>query len=102
MSTIYISLPITGVEKQARERADLLKSRLSREGHRVISPFEIYPGAHPTYGDYISFDIRTMLNECDTIYFCKGWEMSCGCQIEHEVARLMMKFRKKNFKIIYE
>ncbi len=23
---------------------------------------------------------------CDTVYFCKGWEATRGCKIEHEVA----------------
>lgn len=32
--TIYISLPITGQEQEAREKADLTKAMLSRAGHK--------------------------------------------------------------------
>ena len=27
------------------------------------------------------------MSECDTVYFCKGWENARGCKIEHEVAK---------------
>jgi hypothetical protein len=33
---------------------------------------------------------------CDVVYFCKGWEQTRGCKIEHEVAKVY------GMKIIYE
>lgn len=33
---------------------------------------------------------------CDTAFFCKGWENTRGCRIEHEVAKAY------NMEIIYE
>lgn len=82
---IYISLPITGQEKKAREKADLVKASLSRQGFAVTSPFDIYAGKNPEYADYICCDLRAMVDH-DAVYFCAGWEESRGCRIEHTVA----------------
>ena len=85
--TIYISLPITGQEQEAREKADLTKAMLRRAGHKVITPFEVYAGKNPVYKDHIAFDIRALL-DCDAIYLCDGWQFSQGCQLEAEAARI--------------
>lgn len=79
---IYISLPITGREEDAREHADLIKSALSRNGHEVVNPFDIYCGKNPTYADYLCNDLRA-LADCDAIMMCDGWQYSRGCRIEH-------------------
>lgn len=98
---IYISLPITGHERKAREKADMMKAQLSRKGHTPVSPFDIYAGKRPDYADYICFDLRAMLG-CDAILFCDGWEKSCGCQIEHDVAMRFKAYGRKDFTIMYE
>ena len=99
---IYLSLPITGLDiKKVREKADLIKAKLSREGHDVVSPFDVHAGNKPTYEDYICYDLRAML-DCDAILFCEGWEKSCGCNIEHDVAMRFKAHGKKDFKIMYE
>lgn len=98
---IYISLPITGREAYAREHADLIKAWLSRKGYHPVSPFDLYAGQNPTYADYICYDLRTMI-DCDGIIFCQGWEHSCGCGIEHDVAMRLKAYGKRNFKIMYE
>ena len=85
--TIYISLPITGQEQEAREKADLTKAMLSRAGHKVITPFEVYAGKNPDYKDHIAFGIRALL-DCDAIYLCDGWQFSQGCRLEAEAARI--------------
>ena len=85
--TIYISLPITGQEQEAREKADLTKAMLSRAGHKVITPFEVYAGKNPVYKDQIAFDIRALL-DCDAIYLCDGCQFSQSCQLEAEAARI--------------
>ena len=99
---IYISIPISGErggseevcklkEQKAKEKADLLKAKLSREGYIVVSPFDVYCGKHPRYEDYICYDLRAML-DCDIVYFCEGWEHSLGCSVEHDV---VMRFKSK-------
>lgn len=86
---IYISLLITGLDiKKVREKADLIKSKLSREGHTPVSPFDIYPGKNPTYADHICCDLRALM-DCDGIYMCPGWDLSLGCNIEYATVRLM-------------
>lgn len=98
---IYISIPITGLEEQARHKADLIKARLSREGHSPVSHFDIYAGKNASYFDYICHDLRAML-DCEAILFCDGWERSCGCGIEHDTAMRMKAYGRKDFKIMYE
>ena len=36
------------------------------------------------------------MSECDAIYFCRGWENTRGCNVEHEAADLY------GLKLIYE
>lgn len=83
--TIYISLPITDRESDARERADLMKSALSRAGHKPVSPFEVYAGHKPEYIDHLVSDLR-VLYSCDAIMLCDGWQFSRGCRIERTFA----------------
>lgn len=97
---IYISVPIANNPK-AQEQADLMAQSLSKQGHTPVNPFNIYAGKNPTYKDYICYDLRAML-DCDAIIFCKGWEKSCGCNIEHDVAMRFKAHGKKDLKIIYE
>jgi hypothetical protein len=35
---------------------------------------------------FLAKSLENMAN-CDTAYFCKGWEDTRGCKIEHEVAK---------------
>ncbi len=72
MKRIYISLPITGREREAREHADLMKASLSRAGHRPVSPFDICAGRNAGY---------------DGIMLCRGWQFSRRCRIEASVAK---------------
>lgn len=83
---VYISLPITGREvSEARQHADLVKAALSRQGHTVISPFEVYAGKNPDYYDYICADLR-VLADCDAIMMCRRWGDSKGCRVEKAFA----------------
>lgn len=50
---IYISLPISGCEKEAREKAVLVKAKLSKQGWQPVSPFEIFAGKDATIGQHI-------------------------------------------------
>lgn len=93
---IYISLPITGKEKEAREKADRIKTMLSKMGWEVINPFDIYVGPNATYGQYLGADITALIDHAQAIFLCKGWRESPGCNIERCVAEQCGK------KIIYE
>jgi len=99
---IYISIPISGKpRKEVMQKADNIKAALSRQGHRPVSPFDICAGHDPSYEDYICQDLRAMM-DCDAVYFCAGWEESCGCNVEHDVAMRFKAHGKKDFKIMYE
>lgn len=99
---VYISLPISGRPRQeAMQAADRVKAALSRAGHIPVSPFDIYAGNEPTYEDFICHDLRAMM-DCDAVYFCTGWEKSCGCNVEHDVAMRFKAHGKKDLKIMYE
>lgn len=98
---IYISLPIAGQEKAAREKADRIKAELAGKGFEPISPFDIYAGKKPNYDDHLCHDLRAMM-DCDAVFFCHGWEKSCGCGIENYTALRMKAYGRKNFRIMYE
>lgn len=94
---IYISLPITGQEAQAREKAAKVKNMLSQMGHNPINPLsDIYVGPMASYGQCLGYDIATLIDHADAIFLCKGWEKSTGCRIEHFVAQELNK------KVIFE
>ena len=102
MEKLYISIPNTGLQRdKVRQKADLLKSKYSRLGYKVVIPFDIYAGKNPTYEDRICYNLRAML-DCDAILFCYGWHLSCGCNIAHDVAVRFKAANKKNFKLLYE
>lgn len=93
-------MPISN-DPKAKEKADLIQEALSKQGWEVVNPFNIHAGKNPTYFDFICYDLRAMMG-CHAIYFCQGWEQSCGCSIEHDVAMRMKAHGKKDFKIMYE
>ena len=99
---VYISIPISGQEKKARHKAESLKRALSSYGHTVVSPFDVYAGKNPDYEDHICCDLLAML-DCDAVFFCRGWEDSLGCNIEHDVvSRYNAAPGHKSFIIHYE
>jgi len=99
---VYISIPITGLPlNSVREKADMIKASLSRQGYTPVSPFDVYPGKDPAYEDYICCDLRAML-DCDAVFFCHGWQLSCGCNIEHDVAMRFKTSGRRDFKLMYE
>lgn len=93
---IYISIPISDLdERKQREKADMIKACLSRQGHTVVNPFEICAGKNPEYIDYLVYDLRALYG-CDAIYMCDGWQNSKGCNVERFFATTYGK------KILYE
>lgn len=94
---IYISIPISNHdERKQREKADRVKTMLSKMGHQPINPFEIFAGREATYGRQVGYDIAVLIDHAEGIFLCKGWENSHGCRIEHFIAQEMKK------KIIFE
>lgn len=83
---IFIAIPVSDRdETEAREHAGLIKASLSKAGHRPTTPFDNYAGKHPTYVDHITQHLRIIEN-CDALFLCDGWQFSCGCRIEAHFA----------------
>ena len=108
MHFFYIAQPITNQETDAcyRVATHLCLIALNR-GYIPFSPFlhtqqfaETYPKV--SHGTYMRWDmaflsaINVSPANCLTMIFCKGWEESAGCTIEHGWAKA------NNIKILYD
>ena len=87
---IYVSVPIrdrkgsSDMEKKiaAKRQVDVIKEKLLKEGHEVITPFDINPiDSDIPYEEAMGEDIKVLL-KCDGIYKASGWGHSRGCQFE--------------------
>lgn len=107
MATIYISLPIDGGDTtRLRQRADLIRASLSRQGHRPICILDNYHGSNPTYADRVADAVRMLLSS-DGVFFPSGWEQHMECQFEHDIALRSKSFIGRDphaidFKIMHE
>ena len=94
MKRIYVSLPISGYDLDERTtEAEHITSTLNFCGFSIpepITPFDVCPEADKPYSYYMGKDIEALL-ECDTVYFCKGFQNSKGCMAEFEIARIYGK-----------
>ena len=63
--------------------------RFMKKGWAVICPIEnaewAYEDGIITYQDTIESDLA-IINKCDAIFFCPGWEQGKGTKIEHQFA----------------
>lgn len=90
---IYISIPITGHDlTKQRAKADHVASGIVALGHEPINPFgQPEPpeqlSEKERYAYYMGFDIADLLRS-DAAYFCKGWQDSKGCRLEHAAAEI--------------
>ncbi len=93
---IYLSLPMRGYPGSNFAHGDEVKLLLQRDGWTVVSPVDM-DRAQGVTGDEARFskqkiqnllrrDITALLT-VNAAYFCKGWEASRGCNIEHSIAR---------------
>lgn len=85
---IYISLPITGYDLSERMNyADCVKRNLLliNPQAEVVTPFDVNPYQELSYAEYMGNDIAALLTS-DAVYFCKGWDKSRGCRLEHSAA----------------
>ena len=85
---IYISLPITDYDLQERKSfAERLKKHLQliNPQAEIVTPFDVNPDQELSYAEYMGNDIAALLAS-DAVYFCKGWDKSSGCRLEHSAA----------------
>lgn len=91
MLKIYISHPFTGAEKQNRQQARWLATKLAKKWPDVIfiNPFDMFKhteAAKLSYNDILK-QAKYIVLGCDAIYMTGAWENSLGCHIEREVAK---------------
>ena len=109
MYTVFISVPMSG-RPDADVRADIerattaIKKKFDTAGKQVeivhnfdcvIAPPEECIHLVTNSLRYLGEAVRQMAF-CDTVYFCRGWENSPGCNIEREICK------RYNIKIIDE
>lgn len=85
---IYISLPITGYDLSERKKyAEHLKKNLQliNPQAEIVTPFEVNPDQKISYEEYMGNNIAALLTS-DAVYFCKGWNKTMGCRLEHSAA----------------
>lgn len=89
----YICLPISGVTSDLWERLNTAKKEAEAMGFIPVSPLEVNNQTEQdpqydreTVGVYMGRDLQTIIDDCDLIYVCNGWELSKGCNVEVECA----------------
>lgn len=84
---IFLSIPITGVEEQARERCKSIKELFSKhfKDCQLFTPFEIAPEKDMPTSYYMGKDVEQLL-ECDVMIQMDGWQNSKGCTVENCIA----------------
>ena len=88
MKRIYVSIPITGKDYNAQvERAESIRRKYEKEGHKVITPFDIVPNPDQGYPYCMGKDIEVLLT-CDAAIFAEGWKESKGCKLERAACQI--------------
>lgn len=86
--SVYISAPITCVDKTESDKAFLQGIKLAGIlGYdRIIDPRQNGLPKDAPWSKHMAVDI-TRLVTCDAIILCKGWTTSRRCRLEHHIAR---------------
>lgn len=101
---IYVAGPMTGLPRFNFPAFDAAAADLRAQGHEVVSPAELDDPAtrslalasvngdvnlmRHSWGDFLSRDIKIVVDECEAIAFLPGWEMSRGARLEALAAHL--------------
>lgn len=86
MKKVYISGAIAGHDLAERKAAfKAAERKLAEMGFAPVNPFDngVPDGAH--WRVHMRADIA-LLVQCDLIYMLRGWELSKGAKLEHDVA----------------
>lgn len=76
---LYLSGPMTGIEKLNFPHFENCSNALRILGHKVVSPHEIEDAG--TWDSCLKADLTQMLG-CDAIVVLDGWEASRGARLE--------------------
>lgn len=86
--SVYISAPITGVDKTESDKAFLRGIELACElgFDKIIDPRKNGLPKDAPWRKHMAADIARLVS-CDAIILCRGWVKSRGCRLEHHIAR---------------
>ena len=97
MRKAMISQPMNGKsDEEIYETRDRVMGLLTESGYRVVNTIftgEQYSDENMKSRGILFPPLRLLaeslsyMSECDTVYFCKGWDKARGCRIEHEAAK---------------
>ena len=98
---VMISQQMNGLTDEEIEKTKLKATKeLVAKGYEVVNTFfndgiecEVANKQKNVSVAYLALSIAKMA-EVDTVYFCKGWSKTRGCQIEHQIAE------KYNYEIL--
>lgn len=84
---VYLSFPIGSrdIEKLRNFSAARAAFLSDVQGYEVFNPLDNGLPQSASWREHMKQDFKIML-ECDAVFFCKDWQASCGCQLEHSVA----------------
>ncbi len=88
MNRIYISGPMTGIDRWNFPAFKATASEYRGAGFDVINPAELDGDEDPAnlkWSDCLRRDLSALML-CDTIVMLPGWSESRGSQLEHHVA----------------
>lgn len=85
--SVYISAPITGVDKTKSDKAFLQGIELACNlGYgRIIDPRQNGLPKNAPWKKHMAADIARLVT-CDAIILCEGWSRSRGCGLEYRIA----------------
>lgn len=96
MKKVMISQPMRGLtEEEIKQKKDEVVKYLESNGYEIVnSLFEddwakneiLKSNGIKQIPVYFLCKSLEVMAQCDTVYFCKGWNETRGCIIEHEVA----------------
>lgn len=84
MKNVYISGPMTGIEKLNREAFENAERFLRECGENPINPHN-FPEQN-SYEDYLLLDLEMIAMAADVIALLPGWENSQGAKKELKTA----------------
>lgn len=86
MKKVYISSAIAGHDLAERKAAFKAAEReLAEMGFAPVNPFDNGVPDEAHWRVHMRADIA-LLVQCDMIYMLRGWELSKGAKLEHDVA----------------
>jgi len=86
---VYVAHPYGNLKSNKKSVELIIKELSLRNPNRVyISPIHTFGFLYQTVSyERGMYYCKTLLSECDSAIFCKGWETSKGCRLEMEFCK---------------